>query len=82
MGDKSKAYLLQEMTISNVGGNLEKGEYAAVLSHSTTFKGKGLEDPNTPPAHAVWRRGTVRGFSRDLSPATLVARALRACEVT
>lgn len=78
-GDREKAYLLQEMAIANVGGDAEKGDYAAVMSHSTTFKGNGLENPNNPPEHAVWKRARVRGFPRKLSPAELVRRAIYEC---
>ena len=80
-GDRSKARLLQEMTITNVGGDVENGDYKVIASHATTFKGSGLEDPLNPPASAVWKRASIRMFSRKKSPLNLVMAALNALGV-
>lgn len=81
LGSRERARLLQEVTISNVGGDVEKGDYEVVVSHSTTYKGVGLVDPNAPPAGAVWKRATVSGWNRKLSPVSLLRRALDVLKV-
>jgi len=76
-GNKDRARLLQEMTIANDGtGDSASSNYVGVLSHSTTYKGSGLEEPNDPPPHAVFKRSRVTNFSRRLSPTRLLARML------
>ncbi len=78
-GDKREARLLQELTIANDGtGTVMSGNYVGALSHSTTYKGDGLEDPNDPPKEAVWKRGRVVAFPRRWSPTRLVAKMLAA----
>lgn len=70
-GDRTKARLLQEVEIANVGGNPEIGEYGARLSHSSTFRGDGTIGAG------VWKSRTG-GISHDRrkSPAHLVRAAL------
>ena len=64
-GRQDQARLLQELTIANdAAGTATYGSYDGTLSHSTTFRGSGLEDVHHPPEHAVWKRGRVIGFPR------------------
>lgn len=78
-GDDSKRRLLQELLIWNTGGTSEQGEYAACLSHSTTFRGQGFEGRvRAPEERAIWRRARGIPHVRKDAPAQLVANALGA----
>lgn len=75
-GDRSKAKLLQEAMIANVGGNGTRGDYAVKLSHSTTFKGDGFANPARPTPAEVWREARITNHARNLSPFHLVCKAV------
>lgn len=77
-GDRTKARLLQEATIANVGGTGEFGNYAVKVSHSTTYKGNGFADPIRPALAEVWKSGGIAGHARKLSPFHLVCKAVGA----
>lgn len=75
-GDRSKAKLLQEAIIANVGGTGTHGDYAVRVSHSTTFKGDGFANPIRPTPPEVWREGRITRHARNLSPFHLVCKAV------
>lgn len=75
-GDRSKAKLLQEAIIANVGGTGTHGDYAVRVSHSTTFKGNGFGNPLRPAPDEVWREGRIANHARNLSPFHLVCKAV------
>ena len=77
-GDRTKARLLQEATIANVGGDRERGDYAVGVSHSTTYKGGGFADPASPQPAEVWKAARITGHARKLSPFHLVCKAVGA----
>lgn len=65
-GDRSRARLLQEMTISNTGGDSERGDYRVQVS---------APDTKLIP-ESVWKSGEVKRHDRSLSPFALVRTAL------
>lgn len=75
-GDRSKAKLLQEAIIANVGGTGTHGDYAVRVSHSTTFTGDGFANPIRPTPAEVWREARIVGHARNLSPFHLVCKAV------
>lgn len=81
-GTKEAKQLLQEMTISNTmikinDHNEHKYCYNAVLSHSTTYKGKGFNAKEiNPDIKDIWKIATI-AFDRRRSPAELVYEALK-----
>jgi hypothetical protein len=77
-GDRTKARLLQEATIANVGGDAERGDYAVGVSHSTTYKGSGFADPARPKPAEVWKAARITNHARKLSPFHLVCKAVGA----
>ena len=77
-GDRTKARLLQEATIANVGGDAERGDYAVGVSHSTTYKGNGFADPARPQPAEVWKAARITNHARKLSPFHLVCKAVGA----
>ncbi len=80
-GDASKARLLQELLIANVGGTADAGNYSVALSHSTTIKPEaGFPDHQRPTPAQTWKKGKVDAWSRKKkAPADLVMRALMSC---
>lgn len=70
-GDRSRARLLQEMTIANVGGDYERGNYLVQASS---------QDRSLTP-ESVWKTGEVKKHDRSLSPFSLVRAALIALGV-
>lgn len=86
-GDRTKARLLQEVTIVNTDeGEGDKGVYRAAMSHSSTFRGTGhlAGEPELHPEHdrrpdCTWKEvpGGIRHF-RKRSPVELVAKAIQA----
>ena len=80
LGNRERARLLQEVHIANDGtGDRDRGNYRAMVSHSTTFRGSGFADPQYPADSEVWKRGQVKNHDRKQAPAALVWRALGAC---
>ena len=76
-GDRERASLLQELVIANDGtGNQLVGNYRGRLSHATTFKGNGFENPRLPKAAETYKEGRVNAFPRRWSPSRLVAKML------
>lgn len=75
-GDRTQARMLQEMKITNVGGDEMLGLYDAAVSHSTTFRGDGFADPRDPQPHETWRSATSIRHRRRNSPTHLVFAAL------
>lgn len=74
-GDRSRERLLQEATVVNVGGDGERGDYDVALSEP----GSGFApDAKAPGEKSVWRRAKVKRHDRTLSPAHLIAKALKA----
>lgn len=70
-GEKSRARLLGEATISNEGGTADSGNYSVVLLKSPEYA--ATENVGKP-----WRKGSVQGFPRlRLGPWDLLFRALR-----
>lgn len=77
-GDRTKAKLLQEAMIANVGGDGTRGDYAVKVSHSTTYKGSGFADARRPVPAEVWKEGRIANHARNLSPFHLVCKAIGA----
>lgn len=86
MGDKSKARLLGEATIANVGGDGESGNYQTRLLKSPEYAAEGNAidlksgdyDLVRIPANMIWKTGAVVKFPRKrLGPWDLLFRALR-----
>lgn len=69
-GVEAKKRLLQTVKIANVGGDVDKGVYAASLSHSSTYQGDGTL------GGGVWRVAHGIEHRRNLSPSHLVRTAL------
>jgi hypothetical protein len=68
-GYKEKSRPLGVISITNDGtGTKEKSNYNYVLSHAGMFFGKRKEP---------FKKGSVRGFFRNLSPYRLLARCLK-----
>lgn len=77
-GDKTRAYPLALMTMTNDGtGSKTEGNYDVALSHA------GIHYPpkDAPPDKVVWKIGRVEGFPRKHSPYHLILRALQACGI-
>lgn len=75
-GDRSKARLLQEAIIANVGGTATHGDYAVRVSHSTAFHGDGFANPARPTPAEVWKEARIERHARNLSPFHLVCKAV------
>lgn len=88
-GDRSKAKVLGEATIANVGGSEQRGSYKARLSKANGFRCRAMR-PNTsrdlevarvtgPLEGSVWKETAVRDFPRKrLGPWDLLYRVLQA----
>ena len=74
MGDGERARVLEIGTITNVGGDLQTGNYKVVLQKAPRFGGPNRPDPDALP----WKAGSVTGFDRKLSAWELLRRALNA----
>jgi len=69
-GDKTKARLLGEGQIANVGGTAANGNYTVKL----------LKSPEYAKTSGTWKSGHVEGFPRvRLGPWDLLLRALQSC---
>ncbi len=69
------------MTIANIGGDQERGDYQVHLTHQagSGFGPAELPDPvDVSHGRGVWKSGVVRGFKRQSGAARLVFTALRA----
>jgi hypothetical protein len=68
-GDRQQARLIGSCVIvNNETGSAEKGNYEVGLSHSGIYYGK---------RKGLWKKGTLTGHLRSLSPYHLVMRAIQ-----
>lgn len=76
-GDRTRARLLGEGTITNAGGNEAFANYDCVLLKSPEYS-KTPGDPAKPTAKTTWKRTSIKGFPRSrLGPWDLLFRCLR-----
>jgi hypothetical protein len=68
-GDSARKRPIGSMTIANIGGSSERGDYRVRL----------MKSPEYAKTAGVWKSGKVEGFRRHFGPFDLLLQALVAC---